>query len=558
MKSRISSFVALISFISVLLTTTTPALATSSISFLGVNGGPIDGNASQYYYDGNLDRNGPLRAKSFFWAQEVGFNWFREYSSDGISYSWRFVEPTQGNFDFSVWDLLVQKAQEKNVNILAEIGNSVPWWANGSDNWRDPPPDLYNGTPMEKTGWYKFVKTMVERYDGDGFGDMPWLTKPIKYWEIWNEPDLKDEHGNAEQFNGTVTDYVKLLEVAYAAVKAADPTATVVGPATAQNPTNTSTSWVLWTWDDFRNANGLNFVDVVSFHTYYPNGYNWDSQGTIDNMLNITDTKRGGKQVWLTEMGWDNSLDATSKASNFVRSVIILWNRNFLDHYFWYSFHESETFPGRIFSFIQTLNDTPAVGTEPDPLFQPINTASSVMTRLLQTYDVSDRPQVLDVGPEARAYKFGNHDPQIWVAWKKSANDSTTINIDTGGLITRVVGMYGEDLGTFSGGNLTVYPTPIYLTTDLNWNPNVTRITGRLKDGNNPNSWNNGIVGATVKLTGQFVLTTTTDSDGNYVFRDLPVGTYEISVPKRFAIPGVQTVTTSLQNNWGRTSFQVY
>ncbi|MEP7356898.1 MAG: hypothetical protein ABI847_06625, partial [Anaerolineales bacterium] len=195
-------------------------------AFWGVNGGPIDGGSSGVPFDGNLSHNAPLRAKSFYWMAQAGLNWFRNYASDGIDYSWRFVEPAPGQYDWSAWDLLAAESQRQGVSLLAEIGNSVPAWANGSQNWRDKPLDLY-AEPMAGSSWYQFVSSMVERYDGDGQADMPGLTRPIKYWEIWNEPDLREGWNPpdypAHQFNGTVADTVRLLQVAYAAVKAADP-----------------------------------------------------------------------------------------------------------------------------------------------------------------------------------------------------------------------------------------------------------------------------------------------------------------------------------------------
>ena len=36
-----------------------------------------------------------------------------------------------------------------------------------------------------------FLIKLVDRYDGDGKNDMPGLTKPIKHWQIMNEPEFK-------------------------------------------------------------------------------------------------------------------------------------------------------------------------------------------------------------------------------------------------------------------------------------------------------------------------------------------------------------------------------
>jgi hypothetical protein len=538
-------------------------IAPPANTFWGVNGGPIDGGDGATPFDGNLSHNAPLRAKSFYWMARAGLSWFRNYASDGIDTSWRFVEPAPGQFNWSTWDLLAVEAQRQSISLLAEIGNSVPAWASGSVNWRDKPLDLY-AEPMAASSWYRFVNSMVERYDGDGQADMPGLARPIKYWEIWNEPDLRQgwnppDHP-AHQFNGTAADAVRLLQVAYAAVKAADPGATVVGPASAQTPGDApNANWFLWNWSDFVNAGGLAYVDVVSFHHYYT-GYDYDTGGGLDALLAQVDAHRGGKPVWITEMGWagDPAAGSLLKARSFVRSMAIAWSRPFVGRYFWYSFHESETFETSDHrGFIQTLNGSAARGAEPDPLFHPVYQAAAVMSQVLAGFEAGDHPAALEVGSAARAFHLSKNGDEVWLAWHRAEAGNSVINLDTGGRTVRVIGLFGEDLGTFAGGALTVGASPVYLTTRLDWNPNVGHIAGRLRDGSRANEWGNGVAGAVVELTGPVSASTVTDADGNYLFEALPEGVYTVRVLSHPAVPESWTVTVTRQGAWGRTSFMV-
>jgi Beta-galactosidase len=114
-----------------------------SASFFAVNGGPIDGNTGTGAYDGELAYFPALRAKSFYWMNVAGISWYRNYGSDAIVYSWRFVEPAPNQYDWSFWDVLVRQAQDHHITLLASIGNAVPQWANGSTDWRQKPADLY-------------------------------------------------------------------------------------------------------------------------------------------------------------------------------------------------------------------------------------------------------------------------------------------------------------------------------------------------------------------------------------------------------------------------------
>jgi hypothetical protein len=255
---------------------------------------------------------------------------------------------------------------------------------------------------------------MVERYDGDGIDDMPGLTIPIRYWSAWNEPDLRTAWDGppypAHQFNGSLQDYIRLSQVTYAAIKDADPAALVVGPTTAQQPGNTyKGEWFLWNWDEFVEAGGLNYVDIVNFHMFF-NLHDWDDTGRLDYIMNQASIKTGSKPVWITEMGWDGAPDLhhTEKAGNLVRASVIMWSWPFLDRYFWYTFHSSETHGGPYHKgFVHTLNGVASRGVEPDPLVHPIHRATEVMTTMLASFNAQHRPRALtDAGNPARAYHF--------------------------------------------------------------------------------------------------------------------------------------------------------
>jgi hypothetical protein len=180
------------------------------------------------------------------------------------------------------------------------------------------------------------------------------------------------------------------------------------------------------------------------------------------------------------------------------------------------------------------------------------------MSQILSGFDSNYHPAALNVGSAARAYHFSGGGQDVWVAWVRSpTGGNTNINIDTGGRTTRVIGLYGQDLGTFSGGPLTVTPDPQYLTTNLSWNPNVLRITGRLHDASQPSIYANSVVSATVQISGGVSATIQTDADGNYVFSNLPEGSYHVSVPLCTTTPAGHDLTLHRQDDWGQTSFTV-
>ena len=540
-----------------------------SAGFFGVNGGPIDGGTGTGAFPGDLAYFPALRSKSFDWMNVAGIGWYRNYGSDSIVYSWRFVQPAANQYDWTFWDELVRQAQSHNISLLASIGDGVPAWANGSSDWRNPPSDLY-AQPMESTAWYKYVHAFVDRYNGDGVNDMPGLIKPIKYWEFWNEADLREGWNPPvyapHEFSGSLQDYMRLRAVGYAAVKAADPQAIVVGPATAQSPGNTSewvgdplVHWFLWTWNDFLAAGGMNTLDVVSF-THYFSANNWDIGGEVEWEMGRVDANRAGKPVWLTETGWQGSptTGAEQKSRSLVRLTTMLWAEPFVQRVFWYDLQEQSLVASNTHrGLMQTRTGAGAAGLEPDPMFHPAFRGEELMHNVLSLFTTLDRPATLDVGGAARAYHFSSSGLDVWVAWLRAESGSTDINLDTGGRTTRVISMYGQDLGTFGGGTLTVGPDPVYLTTNLAWNQNVGRITGRVRDGAQPDASTNGVLGATVEISGPVNANSQTDADGNYVFSVLPEGAYHVSVPGFPASPPGYDVIVARDSAWGQTSFTV-
>ena len=68
----------------------------------------------------------------------------------------------------------------------------------------------------------RFVRSLVERYDGDGNDDMPGLGKPIKIWGVGAEVQHKG------RWIGTQKEYAQVLRTAAGAIRTADPRATVV------------------------------------------------------------------------------------------------------------------------------------------------------------------------------------------------------------------------------------------------------------------------------------------------------------------------------------------
>jgi|GEM_PF-464822 len=207
---------------------------------------------------------------------------------------WSSVEPTDDNFTFDSLDEIVNEAESSgialsfNVRAMSEWGTVSLPVLKGSYRSSSMPKDLAE--------WREFLTTVASRYKGRDVD--------ISY-EIENEV-------NAEAFwNGSIDDYVSLLEESYATIKSADPNAKVVASALACGITKNVEGGSDAAITSFNSHLGKildsGAFDVVSVHDYYfpdreVNGVTF--QNYLDNILGQMVVRGLDKEVWITETGY--------------------------------------------------------------------------------------------------------------------------------------------------------------------------------------------------------------------------------------------------------------
>ena len=136
--------------------------------------------------------------------RDMGFNWVKQ------DFPWREIEGAgKGAFDWSRTDTIVDMSERFGIKILARVDRQ-PGWATGGRCAEG----VAMGPPDNLQDYADFLTALATRYQGR-----------IGAYAIWNEPNLArewcDEAPNPEE-------YAELLQVAYSAIKAADPTAIVI------------------------------------------------------------------------------------------------------------------------------------------------------------------------------------------------------------------------------------------------------------------------------------------------------------------------------------------
>jgi hypothetical protein len=122
--------------------------------------------------------------------------------------------------NFGITDRLFEQAARHRMGVLPVVLRSPPW---DREN-----PALYTSPPKGDKGYTDFLGTLIDRYGPKGsywdqHPDVP--KRPQRYWQIWNEPNINRYWDSPKPFAAR---YAKLLRSSYKAVKADDPTSTVV------------------------------------------------------------------------------------------------------------------------------------------------------------------------------------------------------------------------------------------------------------------------------------------------------------------------------------------
>ena len=134
-----------------------------------------------------------------------------------------------------------------------------------------------------------FLTKLVDRYDGDGSNDMPGLTKPIKYWDVMNEPEFD------MFFKGSEEDFVEIFNFSSKVIKEQQPDAVIVmAGAAGMFPENKKY------WKSALPKIKDHFDIANIHHISGPDGQ-CDKELWVDEFADLLKSVGVNKPIWLTE-----------------------------------------------------------------------------------------------------------------------------------------------------------------------------------------------------------------------------------------------------------------
>ncbi|MCL5961592.1 MAG: endo-1,4-beta-xylanase [Chloroflexi bacterium] len=125
-------------------------------------------------------------------AVDLGARW------DRFPFYWNEIQPAEGSFDFSYLDRAVDNDISHGFQVQG-ILLGAPGWA-------------VKGGRISPEAWQNYVTQTVSHFKGR-----------VRYWEVWNEPDLINPDGSGVFWHWSVSDFYQLLKTGYKAAKAANP-----------------------------------------------------------------------------------------------------------------------------------------------------------------------------------------------------------------------------------------------------------------------------------------------------------------------------------------------
>lgn len=433
-----------------------PLIATASsqpatISFWGMN-----------LYLTKFERTGTGDNRSLLadTALQSGAAWTRE------ELVWDLIEPYNDDFR-TIYDENLRLAARKGFGVIGML-LTTPAWAR--DSTCRPTREAYWCPPASAQEYAEFAAWMTERYDGDGVQDAAGSPR-VAAWELWNEPnDVGNWADIGADANARKRRYGELLVATYAAIKAADPSATVLLGG-------------MYIFDGYCSngiCDGFNFLnaaggvfqqtpqarqafDVFATHPYAspirPDALNVPRIVLIEgtsratrSWLDAPDVGRPDAQIWITELGWcttpgvcpgDLQVTEDQQANYLIRAMVIA-QQNGIQHVSWFQFEDAFNNPNRMWGNGAIVRDYNGAAYPPKPAFYAYRTLAGQLRNALplgigpiHTHQFDPSQPYTNSGGTYN-YRYQRDGTLIDVLWRPNDTVQAAFPVNTSLPVTRI------------------------------------------------------------------------------------------------------------------------
>jgi hypothetical protein len=398
----------------------------------------------------------------------------------GSLIKWADINTADGIYDWSVFDQWMSRAQSGGQDVMFTMFGT-PSWASSRGNTCivqgvpagclgtqdngcsfasengpgicDPPIDLdCSGSGTDQH--FKNFVTALLNHVGPG---------KIKYWELWNEPNVDVEWNAEADCPGSPLATYQILarmgEDMKTIVSAADPNALFTTPASPEDNQGNPANWLT---NYFANTNAAQFSDIITFHGYV----NFSNQCPVkcpvpEDFVPLVQSVRNAmatagqqnKPLFDTEASWGQGsrLDDPDQQAAFLARFYLLHMSAKVDKFYWFGWDQVGTS-----LFDSTTNGLSKAGTAYDQIYR----WTSIVGAPAQNCLASGTQWTCDLsGPSGQAQA-------IWdTSQTCNAGVCTTLNAPVGSQFKSYLDLDGNK-NTISGQTVPIGAKPVLLVTN--------------------------------------------------------------------------------------------
>ena len=410
------------------------------------------------------------------WARRNGLEWSRVERVEGV-YEWGNVQGLETN---------LIETSEMGLEVILVVRSTPEWAQEDYGSFCGPIKD------SKRQAFANFMYEAVKRYSAPPYN--------VKYWQIWNEPDMDrrlvdiEPERKTEPYGcwGDATDgyfgggeYADVLEVVTPRIKQADPQAQVVVGGLMLPCSQALSKWPQACNHQEKYLEGIlrhngaydggNYFDVVAFHAYdfywnrlgkFGNG-NWGSSWKYNGVI-LTEKYAFLKDV-LTRYGYgDKPVMASDNAllcgSDGTEPVCLTREYEETKAYYVVQTFTTALAEGGIANIWYALRvnwrGSGLLDNDGNPL-PAYHAYGEARNRLMEA---TFTRELFEYG-NVKGYEFHSPDRNIWVMWSQVEGADLSVLPTSVALPTvpdAVYDVYGNP-AYFNGTNLTVNAMPLYI-----------------------------------------------------------------------------------------------
>ena len=241
------------------------------------------------------------RAKTVEMASAAGIRWAKQH------FQWYAIEPRKGHFDWAKYDQIVNLYRAQGIEVIARLDFPPAWVAPAE--W--VPPEFHGVTenfpPASMADYASFVAETVRHFKGR-----------VRFFQIWNEPNLIKEWGFSLAHPVAPKEYVNMLKSAAQAAKKYNPDAVILSAPLAINTEHLEQGGNLNDLDYLRGmyqAGAADYFDVLAANAFGKDDppeappdaarLNFRRMELQRQVMELAGD--GQTPVWMTEYGWNAS-----------------------------------------------------------------------------------------------------------------------------------------------------------------------------------------------------------------------------------------------------------